>query len=166
MAKDTDQIVRKLAAILSTDVNGYSRLLDIAPNNADALACYGYILAFSGRAEEAVAPLLRAKRMDPGRHVRFSMYLAFVYNLLERHEEAVVELAPYLDDYPSYFPLQRTLAYAYCQAGDMKGARQMAANVMQSQPGFNCEAFGKKLPFKDSTMRNRFIDTLKKAGFP
>jgi adenylate cyclase len=27
MAKDTDQIVRKLAAILSTDVKGYSRLM-------------------------------------------------------------------------------------------------------------------------------------------
>jgi adenylate cyclase len=143
-----------------------NRLLAIAPNNAEALAFYGYVLAFSGRAEEAVAPIIRAKRMDPGRPVRFSMYLAFVYNLLERYEEAVAELEPYLDDYPSYFPLQRTLAFAYCQTGDLKRARQTAAHVMKSEPGFSCEAFGQKLPFKDSTMRNRFIDTLKKAGFP
>ena len=143
-----------------------NRLLAIAPNNADALAFYGYILAFSGRAEEAIAPIIRAKRMDPGRHVRLSMYLALVYILLERHEEAVQELEPYLDDYPSYLPLQRTLAYAYCQAGDLKRARRTAAHVMQLEPGFNVEAFGRKLPFKDSTIRNRFIDTLKKAGFP
>jgi tetratricopeptide (TPR) repeat protein len=69
-----------------------NRLLAIAPNNADALAFYGYILTFSGRAEEAVAPILRAKRMDPGRQIRLSMYLAFTYNMLERHEEAVAEL--------------------------------------------------------------------------
>jgi len=142
-----------------------NRLLAIAPNNADALAFYGYILAFSGRAEEAVAPIIRAKRMDPGRHVRLSMYLAIVYNLLERYEEAVKELEPYLDDYSSYLPLQRMLAYAYCQAGNMKRARQTATHVVQLEPGFNCEAYGRKLPFKDSTMRNRFIDTLKKAGF-
>ena len=142
-----------------------NRLLAIAPNNADALAFYGYILAFSGRAEEAVAPIIRAKRMDPGRHVRLSMYLAIVYNLLERYEEAVKELEPYLDDYSSYLPLQRMLAYAYCQAGNMKRARQTAAHVVQLEPGFNCEAYGRKLPFKDSIMRNRFIDTLKKAGF-
>ena len=142
-----------------------NRLLAIAPNNADALAFYGYILAFSGRAEEAVAPIIRAKRMDPGRHVRLSMYLAIVYNLLERYEEAVQELEPYLDDYSSYLPLQRMLAYAYCQAGNMKRARQTATHVVQLEPGFNCEAYGRKLPFKDSTMRNRFIDTLKKAGF-
>ena len=142
-----------------------NRLLAIAPNNADALAFYGYILAFSGRAEEAVAPIIRAKRMDPGRHVRLSMYLAIVYNLLERYEEAVQELEPYLDDYSSYLPLQRMLAYAYYQAGNMKRARQTATHVVQLEPGFNCEAYGRKLPFKDSTMRNRFIDTLKKAGF-
>jgi len=142
-----------------------NRLLGIAPNNADVLAFYGYLLAFSGRAEEAVAPLIRAKRMDPGRHVRLSMYLAIVYNLLERHEEAVKELEPYLNEYPSYLPLRRMLAIAYCQTGDMKKAQQTATHVMQLEPGFNCEAYGLKLPFKDPTMRNRFIDTLKKAGF-
>ena len=146
------------------DVN--NRLLAIAPNNADALAFYGYILLFSGRAEEAVAPIIRAKRMDPGRHVRFSMYLALAFNQLGRHEEAVAELEPYLDEYPSYFPLLRTLAYAYCQAGDLEKARQTAARVMQSEPDFNSEAFGRKLPFKDPAVRERFIDTLKKAGFP
>jgi tetratricopeptide (TPR) repeat protein len=104
--------------------------------------------------------------MDPGRHVRYSHYLALIYNLLERHEDALLELEPFLDDYQSYFPLQRTLAYAYCQTGDLKRARQITARIMQSEPDFNSEAFGRKLPFKDSTMRNRFIDTLKKAGFP
>ena len=143
-----------------------SRLHGIAPNNADVLSFYGYLLAFSGRAEEAVAPLLRAKRMDPGRHVRLSHYLAFVYNLLERYDDAVAELEPYLDEYPSYFPLQRTLARAYVQAGDLKKARKIAAHVMQSEPDFSSEAFGNKLPFKDATMRNRFIDTLNEAGFP
>ncbi|MEJ2170118.1 MAG: adenylate/guanylate cyclase domain-containing protein [Desulfobacterales bacterium] len=143
-----------------------NRLLAIAPNNADALAFCGYVLAFSGRPEEAVAPIIRAKRLDPGRHVRLSMYLGIVYNLLERHEEAVKELEPYLDDYPSYLPLRRMLAFAYCRAGDMKRARQAAAHVMQLDPGFNCEAYGRRLPFKDSTIRIRFIDTLKKAGFP
>ena len=143
-----------------------NRLLAIAPSKADALAFNGYILAFSGRAEEAVAPIIRAKRMDPGRHVRLSIYLAFVYNLLERCEEAVKELEPYLDDYPSYLPLQRMLIYAYCRTGDMKRARQTAAHVIQLEPDFNCEAYGRKLPFKDSAMRDRFIGTLKKAGFP
>jgi len=143
-----------------------NRLLGIAPNNADALAFYGYILLFSGRPEEAVALINRAKRMDPGRHVRLSVYLAIVYNLLERYADAVKELEPYLDDYPSYIPLRRTLAYAYSRAGDMKRARQTAAYVMQLEPGFDCEAYGRKLPFKDPTVRNRFINTLKRAGFP
>ena len=142
-----------------------NRLLGIAPNNADVLAFYGYLLAFSGRAEEAVAPILRAKRLDPGRHVRFSHYLAFVYNLLGRHPEAVAELEPYRDEYASYFPLQRTLANAYSQAGDLEKARKIAARIMQSEPGFSSEAFGRKLPFKDVNMRIRFIDMLKTAGF-
>jgi adenylate cyclase len=143
-----------------------NRVLAFAPNSADALAFYAYTLAFSGRPEEAVAPLLRAKRMEPGRHVRLSMYLAVIYNLLERYDDAVAELEPYLEDYTTYFPLHRMLAYAYCQAGDMQKARQRAAHVMQSEPGFNSEAYGGKLPFKDPSIRTRFIETLKRAGFP
>ncbi len=104
-------------------------------------------------------------QLRPGRPVRVSMYLALVYNLLERHEEAVAELEPYLDEYPSYFPLQRALAYAYCQTGDMQRARQVAAHVMQSEPGYSSEAFGRKMPFTDAKIRNQFIDTLKKARF-
>ena len=143
-----------------------NRLLAIAPNSADGLGFYGYILAFSGRPEEAVAPIIRAKRLDPGRHVRLSMYLALVYNLLERYDEAVKEVEPYLEEYPSYLSLRRILAYAYCRTGDMEKAGQAAAHIMQLEPGFNSETYGRRLPFKDPAIRNRFIDTLKKAGFP
>jgi hypothetical protein len=94
------------------------------------------------------------------------MYLGNVYNLLERYEEVVAELEPYLDSYPSYFPLHRVLIYADCQMGDMKRARQMAAHVMQAEPDFRGDAFGQKLPFKDPTTRKRFVDVLKKVGFP
>jgi adenylate cyclase len=143
-----------------------NRLIAIAPNNADALAFYGYILAFSGRPEEAVAPILRAQRLDPGVHVRFSHYLAIVYNLLGRYKEAVAELEDYADDYATYLPLQRTLALAYYQAGDTEKARQKAELVMWSDPGFSSEAFSKKLPFKDPSIRDFFLETMKKAGFP
>jgi adenylate cyclase len=142
------------------------RLLSIAPNNADVLAFYGYILTFAGRAEEAVAPLLRAQRLDPGRNVRISQYLGMVYNALERSEDAVAELEPFLDDYPTYFPLHRTLIYAYWQVGDVKRARQLVANVLKSDPDFSSEDLGRKLPFKDLAIRDRIVETWKKAGFP
>jgi adenylate cyclase len=143
-----------------------NRLLSIAPNNADVLAFYGYVLIFAGRAEEAVSPLIRAKRLDPGQNVRISQYLGIAYNLLERCEEAVAELEPYLDQYPTYFPLHRTLIYAYYQAGDMEKARQLVANIMKSEPDFSSEDLGRKLPFKDPALRNRIVQTWKKAGFP
>ena len=142
------------------------RLLSIAPNNADVLAFYGYILTFAGRAEEAVAPLLRAQRLDPGRNVRISHYLGVVYNVLERSEDAVAELEPFLEDYPTYFPLHRTLIYAYWQVGDVKRARQLVANVTKSDPDFSIEDMGRKLPFKDPAIRDRIVETWKKAGFP
>jgi adenylate cyclase len=142
------------------------RLLSIAPNNADVLAFYGYILTFAGRVEEAVAPLLRAQRLDPGRNVRISLYLGIVYNVLERSEDAVTELEPFLDDYPTYFPLHRMLIYAYWQVGDVKSARQLVANVLKSNPDFSCEDIGRKLPFKDLAISDRIVETWKKAGFP
>jgi len=141
-------------------------LLSIAPNNADALAFYGYILTFAGRVEEAVAPLLRAKRLDPGRNVRIAHYLGAAYNILGRSEETVAALEPFLDDYPTYFPLHRTLIYAYWHVGDVKKARQLAATVLKSEPDFRSEDIGRKLPFKDKAISDRIVETYKKAGFP
>ena len=142
------------------------QLFDIAPNSADAHAFHGYVLGFSGRPKEAVEPILQAKRMDPGRPVRFSMYLANVYLMLERYEDAVAELEPYADEFGSYFPLQRTLAGAYAQTGNTEKARQISARVMAAEPGFRSEAFGRKLPIKDPAVQKRFIAGLQKAGFP
>lgn len=142
------------------------RLLSIAPNNADVLAFYGYILAFAERAEEAVAPLLRAQRLDPGRNVRISHYLGVVYNILERCEDAVRELEPFLDDYPTYFPLHRTLIYAYWQIGEVKKAGKLVDNILKSEPDFSSDDLGRKLPFKNPATRDRIVETWKKAGFP
>jgi len=142
------------------------QLFDIAPNSADAYAFLGYVLGFSGRPEEAVAPLVQAKRMDPGRPVRFSMYLANVYLMLRQYEDAKAEVEPYADEFESYFPLQRTLASAYSQTGNLEKARQISARVMQAEPDFNSEIFGRKLPIKDPAVQERFISVLQKAGFP
>ncbi len=52
---------RKLAAILSADVKGYSRL----PNNAENLALLGMTLLFAGRFEESVEVTRKATRLHP-----------------------------------------------------------------------------------------------------
>jgi hypothetical protein len=48
----------------------------------------------------------------------------------------------------------------------MEKAGQAVAHIMQLEPDFNSETYGRRLPFKDPAIRSRFIDTLKKAGFP
>ena len=142
------------------------KLFDIAPNSAEAHAFHGYVLGFSGRPQEAVEPIVRAKRMDPDRPVRFSMYLANIYLMLEQYEDAVAEVEPYADDFASYFPLQRSLACAYSQTGELEKARQIAARVTRAEPNFRSEPFGRKLPIKDPAIQNRIIAMLQKAGFP
>jgi hypothetical protein len=84
---------------------------------------------------------------------------------LGRYEEAVAEVEPYADDYASYLPLQRTLTLAYYQAGYREKAGQRAALVMRSDPGFKIKSFCQKLPFKDPSIRNRFFEAMRDAGF-
>ena len=42
-------------------------------------------------------------------------------------DRVIESLEPYLEEYPMYFPMLRTLGFAYYQIGDVKRARQIAA---------------------------------------
>ena len=43
-------------------------------------------------------------------------------------------------------------------------ARETAAGVLRINPKFNTKYFAKKLPYKNQTDTNRYIEALQKAG--
>ena len=56
------------------------------------------------------------------------------------------------------------LASTYSMAGREKEARQAAAEVLKINPKFSLEQLERTTPYKDQATKERFIDSLRKAG--
>ncbi len=68
---------------------GFRKLLRMNPNSVEALVGLGTRLAFEGRPEEALGPLEKASRLDPGRPPSI---LGLTYELLGQYDKALVAL--------------------------------------------------------------------------
>ena len=56
------------------------------------------------------------------------------------------------------------LASTYSMMGREKEARAAAADALKINPRFSLESFAKIHPYKDPAAKDRYIDSLRKAG--
>lgn len=56
------------------------------------------------------------------------------------------------------------MAACYSLSGRMEEARAAAAEVIRVNPKFSLEQFAKTIPHKDPAVRERFIESIRKAG--
>jgi len=207
----TQDVKRKLAAILSADVKGYSRLMgmdeestartieldgssntatarallgwnlamlrrhdeavaaverayELAPNSV--LYLYGTILAFSGRAEEALPLLKEALRLNPRPPNSYLRSLIVAHRLSGRSEEAIAYAKTAVQREPDDIIAQASLTCLYSLAGREEEARAAAKEVMRINPGFSVERFTRTMPYRDPAERERLAQALKRGGLP
>jgi tetratricopeptide (TPR) repeat protein len=81
-----------------------------------------------------------------------------------RYQEAIVQLTKAIEREPGDIFSHIFLTTAYGMAGHEKEARAIAAEVFKINPKFSLEQFVKILPYKDPATKDRYIDSLRKAG--
>jgi adenylate cyclase len=57
-------------------------------------------------------------------------------------------------------------ARRHAELGRMEEAGKHTALALQARPGFSVAAWGERLPYKNETDLQRFLDGLRKAGLP
>ena len=81
-----------------------------------------------------------------------------------RYEEAIAQLKKAIEREPRDIMSYIVLASTYGMAGREKEARAAAAEVLKINPRFSLEQFAKIHPYKDPATKERYIDSLRKAG--
>jgi tetratricopeptide (TPR) repeat protein len=81
-----------------------------------------------------------------------------------RYEEAIVQLKKAIEREPRDIMSYVVLASTYNMAGREKEAREAAAEVLRINPKFSLEQFAKIHPYKDPAAKDRYIESLRKAG--
>jgi adenylate cyclase len=139
------------------------RAVTVGPNNSMALGALANSLIYTGRSEEALPLLRQAIRLDP---FRSGPYRLFGHACREtgRYEEGIAALKKFLQIAPNDMTMRVILVSLYMYAGREDEARVTVAEIQRIAPNFSLERIAKASPWKDGATRDRYIDSLRKAG--
>jgi adenylate cyclase len=140
------------------------RGLELEPNSADVVYLYANVLLYIGRQEESISFFQSAIRLNPKPPNTYSRHYAAALRDTGRYEEAIAQLKKAIEREPRDIMSYIVLASTYNMAGQEKKARAAAAEVIKINPKFSLEQFAKIHPYKDPTTKERYIDSLRKAG--
>jgi adenylate cyclase len=142
------------------------RAIEIGPNSADAYAWYAQMLNYSGRAEEAVAFIEKAFRLNPFPLNFYYTNAAHTYRLIGRYEDAIRKCKECLVRWPNNIVAQVALACCYAAWGHDEEARAAAQGVLRIDPKFSAQRYARAFPYKDPALSARVLELMRKAGLP
>jgi adenylate cyclase len=142
------------------------RAIEIGPNSADAYAFYAQVLNFSGRAEEAVAIIEKAFRLNPFPNIRYYMYAITTYRTIGRYEDAIKMGKECIARWPGSIICHLGLAINYAALGRDEEARAAAQDLLRIDPKFSAQRFARAFPYKDPSLPARVLELMRKAGLP
>jgi len=140
------------------------KTIALSPNDADGIAGLGGILTWAGRPEETIGLVKKAMRLNPMYPTEYLWNLGHAYYLMGRHEDAIETLKRARDRNPDYVPVHAYLTASYSELGREEEAQAEAAEVVRLSPQTSIKDWRPRLPYKDQTVLDRFIEALRKAG--
>jgi adenylate cyclase len=147
------------------------RAIALDPNSALSYFFLADDLDMAGKSKDAIEPLNKAMRLDPGSRVFYFAELAWAYTLMGRYAEAVPLLKRHLARYPNSLGGHENLTMAYVELGRLDEARAEVAEVMRLSPQLTLEGERRaaehgvaSIPLKDRALAERLLADLGKAG--
>jgi len=148
-----------------SEIEMADRAVALNPNSYHAWGCRGWVYRVAGLPQEAVQSFERSNRMSPidsMLHLNFGG-MAQALTELGRFDEAIVAGKKALRQNPSYSTAYRVLASAFAHLGRDAEAREAAARLLETDPGFTISAF---IARGGQTNAKLMIEGLRKAGLP
>ncbi len=137
----------------------------LSPNNTPALTNLAHLLAFAGRAEDAVKYAERAMRLDPLGPRSHLLSAGAAYYMAKRFDKAAAAFkrARQLD--PRTDVSRHNSAAAHARSSRMAEARTARVAFLKVRPGFSIEGWKRRTNLKGG-FKELVVEGLYKAGFP
>lgn len=140
------------------------RGLELEPNSADIVYVYANVLLYLGKQEKSLPFFKSALRLNPKPPNTYSRHYAAALRDTGRYEEAITELKKAIAREPRDIMSHIVLASTYGMAGQEKEARVAAEEVLRINPKFSLDRLEKIHPYQDLATKERYFDSLRKAG--
>ena len=144
------------------------RALKLDPNNAWAWTRRGFITAYKGDPEKAIAAFARAAELSPLDPFSFNSYvgMGFANFALGKYDEAISWTQRAMREKGGMTWAHRDLAVFFAHAGRLDEARHAVKELTATRPGLTVAEVGEALGFIEPTLLKRYLDGLRKAGLP
>ncbi len=144
------------------------KALQLNPSLADAEGFLGLINAHLGNYDEALRHIDQAVRLSPQDPSMQFWNLAPVIAALvaDRPEEYLEHAKVLTESSPNFIPGIRHLAAANANLGQLGEAHLAVEKALKLVPNDTIAIILESVPIADLSARNRYIDGLRKAGYP
>jgi adenylate cyclase len=145
-----------------------AKALALDPNSAWTWIRSGYLHAYRGEPETALAHFERAARLSPFDPLNFNRFagIALAHFVAARYDEAIAWAERARVERPGLPFAYRILAAAHAQLGQHERARAAAATLLAQCPHASLAEIMAAPPFPAGDLRRRFEDGLRQAGIP
>lgn len=136
------------------------------PNYADGHAQLANVLAYAGRASEALDMIQMAMRLNPRFSAPYIEVQGRAYFILRRYDQAIGQFVDCVSRDPESLTCRRFLAAAYGLAGRMEDAKWQAEEILSRDPDLTLQNDDHGLQFKNPDQRDLYYSGLRIAGIP
>jgi len=145
-----------------------AKALVLDPNSAWTWIRSGYLHAYRGEPETALAHFERAARLSPFDPLNFNRFagIALAHFVAARNDEAIAWAERARVERPGLPFAYRILAAAHAQLGQHERARAAAQTLLAQCPQTSLAEIMAAPPFPAGDLRRRFEDGLRQAGIP
>lgn len=145
------------------------RSLSINPNDARAWNARGWISAWAGEVEMAIAEFQKALKLSPldmlwNGGAKFGIASALCWS--ERTEEALRWARKAHQERPDFAGIHRLLIAALWLSGRQTEAREVGRRYIEMLPDFSLRRAREISPVKGTPGQERYFDALRQAGLP
>jgi len=138
----------------------------INPNSTEVIHALGRHFLQTGRPHEALALFEKAILLDPVHAQKSYINLGRTYRLLGKNEEAISVFKKAVHNQPDHVNPRLELIASYSASGKTEEAKAEVDEVLRVNPNFSVRAYGRRVPMKNTTQKQKFLDLLRKAGLP
>ena len=142
------------------------RTVEVHPNYADGHATLAFVLSYSGRLQEALQALDRARQINPRSSGVYLGIEGRTLFLLGRYQEAVAVLEESVDRNPGFDRTRMHLAASYARLGRLDDASWAVDEALNINPGITLETERREALYSRQSDIEHYIEALRLAGVP
>ena len=147
-------------------IPNFEKATALAPNNAEVCVQLGQMLNYWGDPERGMEMIEKALSLETFAPAMWEFYAGCSRLLLNRYDEAITILKRVTEQAPKFSPAHFSLAWAYVELGRFDDAHEAIKAALGINSQYTLKEVDRLYPYRIDAVRNRFLDSMRKAGLP